>query len=126
MVKAEKNVTARGAQTGRVKTTGHGQMIAKVEKVSGPVKHDQKLTKLKKAGGSIVMTVPAHVRHALNLAAGDTVKVAAEKGRIVVEPVRERRKLSLDEILAKCNPDAPRSAEEQAWHDMKPDGGEIW
>jgi antitoxin ChpS len=31
----------------------------------------------------------------------------------------------LDELLAQCDPNAPRSKEEQEWFDSKPVGGEL-
>lgn len=112
MKKAENKATARGARTGRLVTVRQKAGIG--------------VTTLKQAGGSVMVTVPAHVRRDLKLAVGDTVRVAAENGRVVIEPVRVKPHFSLDEILAKCNPDAPLSAEEQAWRDDKPVGGEIW
>jgi len=114
MAKAENKAASRSGRTGR---------FVKVKR--GHVNEIAVRTTLKKAGGSVVMTVPASVRHELNLAAGDAVNVTAEKGRVIVEPVR-RLKPTLEDILLKCNPDAPLSAEEQAWRDDKPVGGEIW
>jgi antitoxin ChpS len=41
-----------------------------------------------------------------------------------VEPQR-RPRYTLDELLAQCNPRAPRTKEEQEWLDSKPVGGEL-
>ena len=114
MKKTENKATRRDVTAGRVV----------------PVKRARKagtgITTLKRAGGSVMVTVPAHVRRGLKLEVGDTVRVAAENGRVVMEPVKMKPHYTLDEILAKCNPDAPLSAEELAWRDDKPVGGEIW
>ena len=91
-------------------------------------------TTLKKAGGSLVMTVPAPARHALGLAEGTEMSVAVEGSRLVLEAVapaqadlRVRRpKYTLDELVAGMNPDAPLTAEEQEWMEAAPAGREIW
>ena len=42
-------------------------------------------------------------------------------------PIKVRRpKYTLEELLADCNPDAPMSEEERAWHNAPPVGREIW
>ena len=38
---------------------------------------------------------------------------------------RQRRRYSLDELLAQSNPKAPRSKEEREWFDDKPAGAEL-
>lgn len=91
-------------------------------------------TTLKKAGGSLVMTVPAPARHALELAEGTEMTVAVEGSRLVLEAVKpvkaavrvRRPKYTLDELVAGMNPDAPLTAEEQEWMDAPPVGREVW
>jgi antitoxin ChpS len=41
-----------------------------------------------------------------------------------VEP-QQRRRYTLDELLAQCDPKAPRGTEEQEWLDSEPTGGEL-
>ena len=91
------------------------------------------VTTLKAAGGSLIMTVPANVRKALSLVAGTQMSISVEGAGMVVEvvesnaPIKVRRpKYTLEELLADCNPDAPMSEEERAWHDAPPVGREIW
>lgn len=43
---------------------------------------------------------------------------------LVVEPQR-RRRYTLDELLAQCNPKARRVKSEKEWLDSKPLGGEL-
>ena len=53
----------------------------------------------------------------------DTVGVAVDDGRLVVEPQRPR--YTLDELLAKCDASAEEGAEDRAWLDDKPVGSEL-
>ena len=86
-------------------------------------------TNLRKVGGSVMLAVPPALLDILHLQPGATVGIAVEKGRIIVEP-QKRRRYSLKELLAKCDPKAPRARgrarkEEQEWLDSKPVGGEL-
>lgn len=90
-------------------------------------------TRLKKAGGSLVMTVPASARNLLNLSEGQEMAVSVEGDRVIVEPVRpaksmriQRPKYSLDELIAGMHPDTPLTDEERAWMNEPPSGREIW
>ena len=60
----------------------------------------------------------------LHLQPGAKVGIAVESGRLVVEP-RQRRRYTLNELLAQCDPKAPRAKQEQEWLDSKPVGGEL-
>ncbi len=76
-----------------------------------------------------MLAVPPALLDILHLQPGATVGIAVERGRIVVEP-RQRRRYALKELLAKCDPKAPRARgkskkEQQEWLDSKPVGGEI-
>jgi antitoxin ChpS len=81
-------------------------------------------TNLRKVGGSVMLAVPPALLDVLNLQAGATVGIAAEGGRLVVEP-RQRRRYTLNELLARCNPKARRSKAEREWLDGKSVGREI-
>lgn len=84
-------------------------------------------TTLKKAGGSLVMTVPARARDALHLTAGQELNIEIVDDALVLKPTSRRRpKYTLEELLADCDPDAPMSDEERAWHDVAPVGRELW
>lgn len=83
-------------------------------------------TKLKKAGGSLIMTVPARARDALHLAEGQELTVSVDGDRLVLAPAKpERPSYSLDELLAQCDFDQPYSDEERAWLDADPVGREL-
>lgn len=81
-------------------------------------------TNLRKVGGSIMLAVPPAVLEMLNLQPGAKVGIAVQSGRLVVEP-QPRRRYTLDELLAQCNPKAPRSREERQWLNDKPLGSEL-
>ena len=81
-------------------------------------------TNLRKVGGSVMLAVPPALLEILHLQPGAKVGMAVESGRLVVEPA-PRRRYTLDELLAQCDPKAPRAKEEQAWLDSKPVGGEL-
>lgn len=82
-------------------------------------------TRLKKAGGSLVMTVPAAARNTLHLHEGQELSVKVEGDKLVLEPAVQRPKYTLDELLAECDFDTPYSDEERAWLDAPPVGREI-
>ena len=81
-------------------------------------------TSLRKVGGSVMLAVPPALLDILQLQPGAKVGMAIEKGRLVVEP-QQRRRYTLNELLAQCDPKAPRAKEEQEWLDSKPVGGEL-
>jgi antitoxin ChpS len=82
------------------------------------------ITNLRKVGGSIMLAVPPALLDVLRLRPGAKVGLAVEKGRLVVEP-QPRPRYTLDELLAQCNPNAPRGRKDREWLDAKPVGGEL-
>jgi antitoxin ChpS len=70
------------------------------------------------------LAVPPALLDILYLQAGAKVGIAVERGRLVVEPQR-RRRYTLDELLAQCDPKARRTKQEREWLDSKPVGGEL-
>ena len=81
---------------------------------------------LKKAGGSLIVTVPARARDALRLSAGQEMLVAVEGHRLVFEVSRPSRpKYSIDELIAKCDPSAPYPDEAREWIDAPAAGREL-
>ena len=71
-----------------------------------------------------MLAVPPALLDVLGLQPGAKVGIAIESGRLIVEP-RQRRRYSLDELLAQCDPQAPRSKEDREWLDSGPVGSEI-
>jgi antitoxin ChpS len=81
-------------------------------------------TNLRKVGGSVMLAVPPALLDVLRLEAGAQVAIAVESGRLVVEP-RPRRRYTLNELLAQCDPKARRGKAELEWLDSKAVGGEL-
>ena len=81
-------------------------------------------TKLRKIGGSVMLAIPPALLDILQLQPGAKVGIAVESGRLVVEP-QPRRRYTLNELLAQCDPKARRGKREQEWLDSKPVGGEF-
>ena len=81
-------------------------------------------TNLRKVGGSVMLAVPPALLDVLNLESGAKVGIAVESGRLVVEP-RPRRRYTLQELLAQCDPKAPRTKADREWLDSKAVGGEL-
>jgi antitoxin ChpS len=81
-------------------------------------------TSLRKVGGSVMLAVPPALLDILHLEPGAEVGIAIESGRLVVEPL-QRRRYTLKDLLAQCDPKAPRSRKDRDWVDSKPVGGEI-
>jgi antitoxin ChpS len=82
------------------------------------------ITNLRKVGGSVMLAVPPALLDILRLQPGAKVGIVVESGRLVVEP-QQRRRYTLDMLLAKCNPKARRSKVDREWLDSKPVGGEL-
>jgi len=82
------------------------------------------ITNLRKVGGSVMLAVPPALLDILHLQPGAKVGIAIESGRLVVEP-QTRRRYTLDELLAQCNPKAPRTKQEQECLASKPIGSEL-
>lgn len=81
-------------------------------------------TNLRKVGGSVMMAVPPAVLDMLKLAAGSTVAVTVDAGRLIVEP-QYRPRYTLEELLAQCDADALITAEDREWLDAPTVGDEL-
>jgi antitoxin ChpS len=81
-------------------------------------------THLRKVGGSVMLAVPPAILDVLKLKAGETVELAVDDGRLVVEPTR-RPRYTLDELLAQCDAAAEPSNEDRAWLDDRAVGSEL-
>jgi len=79
---------------------------------------------LRKVGGSIMLAIPPALLDILQLQPGSAVGIAIDGGRLVVEP-KTRRRYTLDELLAQCDPKARRDKNEQEWLADKPAGREL-
>lgn len=89
-------------------------------------------SKLKKAGGSLVLTVPAAARNMLGLTEGQEMIVSVVGQQVIAEPVTapaktikvRKPKYTLDELVEGY--DSELSADERRWMDAPPVGNETW
>ena len=82
------------------------------------------ITNLRKVGGSVMLAVPPAVLEMLHLQAGATVGLVVDDGRLIVQP-QPRRRYTLDELLAQCDPAAEPEQEDREWLDAQPAGREL-
>lgn len=79
---------------------------------------------LKKMGNSTALIVPPPVLRDLGIKAGQPMSIeTTADGRIVITP---KRKFTLAQMLAQCDPKAPPPADLTAWETACPVGGEAW
>ena len=76
---------------------------------------------IRKWGNSAAVRIPAIIMETMNLGLDEAVDVRAEKGRIVIEPVR-RREYDLDTLLKSINPDNLHEPVDTG----EPVGQEVW
>jgi antitoxin ChpS len=81
-------------------------------------------TNLRKVGGSVMLAVPPAILDLLHLEAGNTVGLAVEGSRLVVQP-KTKPKYTLDELLAQCDPEAEMTEEDRTWVNLPPVGREL-
>ncbi len=74
--------------------------------------------KLRTVGGSTMVAIPPAVLEALNLASKSEVSIVVEGDKVVITPkVKCKPRLSYEERMALCDPNAPISPQEQEWID---------
>jgi antitoxin ChpS len=61
-----------------------------------------------------MLAIPKAMLDALDLSADASVGLSIKAGRLVIDP-KKRRRYSLDELLAQCNPSARRSRKDRDW-----------
>ncbi|HSX51010.1 MAG TPA: AbrB/MazE/SpoVT family DNA-binding domain-containing protein [Cellvibrio sp.] len=83
------------------------------------------LTQVRKIGNSAGAIIPAPVLKELKLREGDSIDVSIVDNCIVIKPTHEKPRYTLDELLKKCNPNAPKNKESDAWESITPVGNEI-
>jgi antitoxin ChpS len=81
---------------------------------------------LRRAGGSLTLTIPRVFARELGLAEGGKVGVSVAEGKLIADPAVGRGpRYTLEELLAQCDPSAPLSEEDEAWLNDPPRGSEI-
>jgi antitoxin component of MazEF toxin-antitoxin module len=80
---------------------------------------------VKKWGNSAAIRIPVSVLQTAHIELDQDVDVREEAGRIVIEPVRARRRYTLEELVAQCDRQKRPSRQERAWLDSPPVGREA-
>lgn len=79
---------------------------------------------LRRYGNSTVAVLPPPVLRDLGIAAGQRMSLqTTEDGRIVLA---RKRKYSLAEMIAQCDPKAAPPADLALWDQSRPVGQEVW
>jgi antitoxin ChpS len=79
---------------------------------------------LRKYGNSTVAVIPPPVLRDLGLAAGQAMALeTTAEGQIVLSP---KRRYTLADLLAQCDPKAPPPADLVVWETARPAGREVW
>jgi antitoxin ChpS len=81
-------------------------------------------TNLRKVGGSVMLAVPPAILDLLHLEAGDTVGLAVDGERLVVDP-KVKPRYTLAELLEASDYSQPQPPEEREWVDAPPFGSEL-
>jgi antitoxin ChpS len=70
--------------------------------------------RLRKVGGSVMLAIPPALLDALDLSPDKPVGLTVKAGRLVVEP-ESRRRYSLDDLIAQCDPKARHAPDDREW-----------
>ncbi|MFM2317780.1 MAG: plasmid stable inheritance protein [Pseudomonadota bacterium] len=83
---------------------------------------------LRTVGNSVAVVIPKQWLEVLKLQAGSQVELALDGNRLTLQaPIKKpRKKYTLDQMLAECDPNAPYPEELREWDDMPAVGREIW
>lgn len=81
-------------------------------------------TSLRSIGKSKGAVIPAQLLKKLNITVGDKLDVKAENGTLVITPKSLKPKYTLNELLAKCNENAPMLETLIEWDSAQPVGNE--
>ncbi|PID65454.1 MAG: addiction module antitoxin [Gammaproteobacteria bacterium] len=77
---------------------------------------------LRRVGNSVGQIIPASILRTLDLRVGDELELSIVNGQLIATPVKVKAQYTLDELLAKCNENAPVTEEVKAWENMQPVG----
>ncbi len=80
---------------------------------------------IKKWGNSLAARIPKAIARMINLEKDQTVTIEAKDGRIIITPVLERKKYTINELLSQCDPKAVAlDKEDKEWINAEPVGKE--
>ncbi|MCF2135516.1 MULTISPECIES: AbrB/MazE/SpoVT family DNA-binding domain-containing protein [Burkholderiaceae] len=80
--------------------------------------------KIHKWGNSAAVRLPSVLLEQINASVGSSLNADVRPDGVMLTPAR--RKYSLDNLVARCDPKAPLSGDMAAWGEIKPVGREAW
>ncbi len=81
---------------------------------------------IRNIGNSKGMLIPKRLLDDLQVNAGDTFDMISKNGKYILTPIKKKRaKYNLDDLIAKCDENAPMPNELEVWDDFQPIGKEI-
>jgi antitoxin ChpS len=81
-------------------------------------------TNLRRVGGSVMLAVPRAILDMLHLEPGATVGLAVDGERLIVLP-QPKPRYTLDELLARWDPQPEITEDDRAWLDLGSIGREL-
>ena len=83
---------------------------------------------LRAVGNSVAVVIPKQWLSLLGLEAGAKVELILEAGHLTLKPQPRpaRKRYSLAELLADCDPEAPLPDEMREWDETPATGREVW
>ncbi len=82
---------------------------------------------IKKWGNSLATRIPKAVVESIGLRLDQEVEIEAENGRIIITPLKAKKKYKLEELLSQCKPESMNlTSEDQEWLNADPVGKEVW
>lgn len=86
----------------------------------------QTKTSLRRFGSSLGLTIPRALRDDLGFFEGQVVTLQSKANRLIVTAqLPAKKKYTLAELVAQCDPKAPMPKDLMAWQNMKPIGQEL-
>ncbi|MCZ2204476.1 AbrB/MazE/SpoVT family DNA-binding domain-containing protein [Bartonella sp. A05] len=82
------------------------------------------ITKLRKVGGSVMLSIPPALLDVLDFVENTEVGLAVDNGCLIVKP-QTYPKYTLDELLAQCDHLTDFDEEDMKWLNAKPMGKEL-
>lgn len=83
------------------------------------------VARLRKVGGSVMVTIPPAALAELKLKPDTDVELSVKGGKLMIDPAaRTKRRYALEELVARCKP-GRQSKEDKAWLSSGPAGREL-
>jgi antitoxin ChpS len=82
-------------------------------------------TSLRKVGGSAMIAIPPSIINMMNLHIGENVSLELNSSNAIVIKPLQRKKPTLNDLLAQCDVNAPMPAPDAEWDTLRPVGNEL-